>query len=103
MVCQTGMALAWTYALLAAPAIIPWWTFEPLVALTLLLALWWVLNNRLGASALITVAGTLTKYVPLLILFAVWRFWPVRRAWRFTALVAIALALVAGAAMGMGR
>lgn len=99
---QTGMALAWAYALLAAPAIVPWWTFEPLVALTLLLALWWLLNNRLGASALITVAGALTKYVPLLILFAVWRFWPVRRAWRFTAMVAVALILVAGLLWGWG-
>jgi len=99
---QTGMAPAWMYALLAAPAITPWWTFEPLVALMLLLALWWLLNNHLGASALITVAGVLTKYVPLLILLTVLRFWPVRRAWRFTALVVAALALVAGLLWGWG-
>ncbi len=99
---QTGIALAWAYALLAAPAIVPWWTFESLVALTLLLALWWLLNNRLGASALITVVGVLTKYVPVLILFTVWRFWPAGRAWRFTALVAVVPLMVAGLLWGWG-
>lgn len=98
----TGIALAWVYALLAGPAIVSWWTFEPLVALTMLLALWWSLNDRLWGAALVTVFGVLTKYIPVLILFTVWRFWSARRAWRFTALIALILILVAGLLWGWG-
>lgn len=99
---ETGAALAWVYALLAAPAIIPWWTFEPLVALSMILSVWWLLGGRPLASAAVTLAGALTKYVPVLILPAVWRFLPARQALRYTGAVLIGLGLALGMLWGWG-
>ncbi len=81
-----GLSLAWIYALLAAPLIISWWTFEPLVLLTILLALWALLHGRRDRSAAAAAVGILTKYTPVLILPAVWRFYPWRAAMRYTAI-----------------
>lgn len=94
----TGQAVAWVYALLAAPLILAWWTFEPLVALAILAALTALVEGRFGVSAGAAIAGALTKFVPLLVLPTVWRFTPWRRALRYTVVVggitALALALV---------
>ncbi|RPI99684.1 MAG: hypothetical protein EHM39_06090, partial [Chloroflexi bacterium] len=81
-----GLALAWVYALLAAPVIVSWWTFEPLVLLMILLALYSLLYGRSDRSAVAAAAGILTKYTPVLILPAVWRFYPRRVAARYTAI-----------------
>lgn len=79
-------ALPWVYALLAAPVIVPWWTFEPLVALLLLLALWWLLDGRADRAALATALGVLTKYIGVVLLPAVWRLRDRRFALRYTVL-----------------
>ncbi len=84
---NTGMALAWIYTLLLAPAVFLWWNFEPMVAFWLLLALWWLARGRETASALAAAVGTLTKFTPALLLGAVWRFRPPRVALRYTVLV----------------
>ena len=99
---QTGMGLVWVYSLLAAPAIISWWTFEPVMALSVLLSVWWLLDKRLGASALAVVVGGLIKYVPLLLVPGVWRFLPARLAWRYTAVVALTLGVVGAGLWGWG-
>lgn len=95
---ETAQALVWVYALLAAPLIFPWWTFETLVALAILAALAGLVAGRLGRSAGAVTVGSLTKYTPLLVLPAVWRFFPWRRALRMTVisvtLVGLTLALV---------
>ena len=99
---QTAMGLAWAYSLLAAPAIISWWTFEPVVVLSMLLSVWWLLDKRLGASALAVVVGGLIKYVPLLLVPGVWRFLSARLAWRYTAMVALTLGVVGAGLWGWG-
>jgi hypothetical protein len=86
---QTAAVLCWFYALLAAPIIFPWWDFEPLVAFTILLALAWLLRGRRDRSAVAAAVGVLTKYVPLLILPAVWRFYDRRAALRYTAITLV--------------
>ncbi|MBN2472337.1 MAG: hypothetical protein JXN59_16550 [Anaerolineae bacterium] len=83
---DTGLALAWIYALLLAPAVFIWWNFEALVAFALLLALWWLLQGREGRSALALLTGALVKFVPLVMLGAVWRYRDTRRALRYTLL-----------------
>lgn len=102
-----ALALAWAYALLAAPLITAWWTFEALVLFAILAALAGLVEGRFDRSAAATVIGALTKLTPLLILPAVWRFFPARRALRFTAitllLVGAALALIAGWGGALGR
>jgi hypothetical protein len=90
-------ALCWIYALLAAPIIFPWWTFETLVVFTILLALVWLLRGRRDRSAVIAALGILTKYTPALILLGVWRFYERRAALRYTA---ISL-LIAGGVFGV--
>jgi hypothetical protein len=94
---QTAVALCWFYALLAAPIIFPWWDFEPLVVFTIMLALAWLLRGRQDRSAVITALGILTKYVPVLILPVVWRFYDRRAAFRYTAITLI----VSGGVFGM--
>jgi hypothetical protein len=71
---NTGMALTWIYAVSAVPLVFVWWTFEPLVAFTFLLGLWWLLQGRDVRSAVVLGVGALTKFTPILMLGAVWRF-----------------------------
>ena len=80
-----GMALAWVYALLAAPLVFVWWNFEVLVAFLLLLGLWWLLEGRVIRSGAAVALGALTKFTPALLLGAAWRFCPRGTALRHTA------------------
>ncbi len=84
---QTGLALAWIYAVIAAPLVFTFWTFEPLVAFLLLLGLWWLLVKK-------DAIGALTKFTPALILGAVWRFRQPRKAGIYTSVVIGLFALV---------
>ncbi len=84
---NTGMALAWIYAVLLAPLAFTFWTFEPLVAFWLLLGLWWLLRGQDMPSAVAAAVGALTKFTPALLLGAVWRFRETRHAARYTAIL----------------
>jgi len=99
---QTGIALPWVYAVLAAPVIFSWWTFETIVVFFLLLALWWLLEGRDRRSAVVTAVGTLTKYTPILLLPAVWRFYDRRRAIQYTVISLLIVILVLGALIVWG-
>lgn len=92
----TGSALAWVYAVLAAPLIFVWWNFEPMVAFFLLLSLSAFLRGAEMRSALWAGVGALVKFTPALILGAVWRFRAVQRAARYTAVAALVFGLVYG-------
>lgn len=81
---DTGMALAWIYALLIVPLVFTFWTFEGLVTFTLLLSLWWLLNGYELKSAVMLGVGALFKFTPALALGAVWRYRPKQRALRIT-------------------
>jgi hypothetical protein len=81
---DTGLALAWIYAVLLAPVVFLWWTFEAIVAFALLLGIWWLITGRQDRSALAVLFGALTKFVPLVLLGAAWRFLNWRMALRFT-------------------
>ncbi len=98
-----GIALSWTYVLLAAPLVLTWWNFEPFVTFLALGALWLLLSDAGDRSALLTALGALTKYVPILLLPAVWRFWPRARALRYTMLSLGVVALTLGALWSWGR
>jgi hypothetical protein len=76
---STGMALAWVYAVLAAPLVLVWWTFEPLVALAFLLGLRWLLERRDFPAGVMIGFGALVKFTPALLLGALLRFSPGRR------------------------
>ncbi len=97
-----GVALSWAYALLAAPLVLTWWNFEPLVLLLTLGALWKLLEGAEGRSALLTALGALAKYVPILLLPTVWRFWPRARALRYTLVSAGLVALTLGGLLAWG-
>ena len=81
---DTGLALAWVYAVLLAPAVFLWWTFETMVCFSLLLAVWWLVRARDDRSAVAAAVGGLIKFVPLVVLGAVWRFRPWKVALRYT-------------------
>ncbi len=91
---ETGLGLAWIYAVLLAPAIFLWWTFETLVALTLLLSIMWLIEERDGRSAVWAAVGGLVKFVPLVVLGAVWRFRDWKAALRYTLIALIIFGLV---------
>ncbi len=82
----TGAALAWVYALMAAPVVFMWWNFDSLVVLALLLGLWLLLIRADTGSALALVAGALVKFVPALLLGAVFRFRSPRQGLRYLAI-----------------
>jgi hypothetical protein len=91
---NTGMALAWIYALMLAPLVFTFWNFEPLVAFLLLLSLWWLLVKREVHSALVAGIGALTKFTPALIIGAVWRFRERNRALRYSAILVAVFGVV---------
>jgi hypothetical protein len=84
---NTGMALAWLYALLLAPLIISWWAFEGMAAFALLLALNWLLEKRDVTSAVAAGIGALVKFTPALMIGAALRFRPPRLAIRYILIV----------------
>lgn len=104
---ETGQALAWVYALLLAPLVFIFWTFEGLVAFFMLLSLWWLLRERDRLAGLGMALGALVKFTPLVLLGAVWRYRTIRRALVPTLISAgivagvYALFLVQNAAMTM--
>ena len=91
---DVGLALAWVYAVLLAPAVFLWWTFETMLAFWLLLSVWWLLYRRDDRSAAAALIGGLTKFVPLLMLGAVWRFRDWRSALRYTLIAVGGFALI---------
>lgn len=88
--------LGWVYALLAVPLVFSWWTFDAMTAFWMLLALAWLVEGREGRSAVVLGLGILTKYMPVLLLAAAWRFLSPGRALRYTAIVLAVVALVLG-------
>lgn len=63
-----------------------WWYFDALAVSFLLLGLYAALNRRDTLTGTALALGTLTKLFPALLLAAVWRFLPPRRAAWITAL-----------------
>lgn len=84
---NTGMTLAWLYALLIAPLVFIYWNFEPVVVFALLLGVSWLLREHDTRAALVAGVGALTKFIPALLLGAVWRWREPGRALRFTVIV----------------
>jgi hypothetical protein len=99
---RVAVALPWVYAVLAAPVIFPWWTFETMVVFFMLLALTWLLEGRNNRSALVTTLGTLTKYTPVLLLPAVWRFFDRKQALQYTVITLVIAGLVLGGLVAWG-
>lgn len=91
---KTGMALAWIYALLFAPLIFVFWTFEGLVAFCLLLGIWLLIDQRDRWFPLPMILGILIKFIPVLLLGALWRYRTCRQALAQTLLVLGAVVLV---------
>jgi len=89
-----GAVLSWVYALLLAPAIFIWWNFEPMVAFFLLWGLAALIDKRDMRSAVVALIGTLAKFTPALLVGVVWRFRPVGKALRYSAIVLGGFALV---------
>lgn len=77
---NTGMALAWVYALSIAPVVFMWWNFDSLVTFFLLWGVWLLLQKKDARSAVSVAIGALFKFVPVLIFGAVLRFREYRKA-----------------------
>jgi hypothetical protein len=84
----TGMALAWIYALMAAPTIHMWWNFDSWVAFFTLGAIWLLIRQQHTRSALMVAIGAFTKFISLLLFGVLIRFYSPRRA-----ILSIAIAL----------
>jgi hypothetical protein len=93
----TGFMLGWVYAVMAAPLVFLFWTFDVLVIFTMLLGVWWLLKGHSMASAVAAGVGTLFKLTPILITGAVWRYAPRRGAVRYTVVAVGGAAVVFGA------
>jgi len=72
--------LALAYALLPAPLILGWWTFDGLTTFWMLLGLWALLERRDAFAAGGIGLGVVTKLVPGLLLPVVWAARPPKRA-----------------------
>ncbi len=93
---DTAAWIAQVYAVLPAPLILGWWTFDGLTTFWMLLGLWALLERRDGLSAVAIGLGVVTKLAPVLLLPVVWRARPPMRAALITAGAAsLALMVVA--------
>ncbi len=77
---DTAQALSWIYAVLLAPLVFVFWTFEVVVAFLMLLSMWWLLKERDKWVGVGVALGVLVKFTPIVLLGAVWRYRSVRRA-----------------------
>jgi 4-amino-4-deoxy-L-arabinose transferase-like glycosyltransferase len=77
---ETANWLALVYALLPAPLILGWWTFDGLTTFWMLLALWALLERRDALAVGGIGLGVVTKLVPGLLLPVVWAARPPKRA-----------------------
>src|ERR1044071_6089322 len=71
---DTAQALAWIYAVLLAPLVFVFWTFEVVVAFFVLLSVWWLIKERDPLAGIGIALGTLVKFTPIVLLGAVWRY-----------------------------
>jgi hypothetical protein len=94
----TGMALSWIYALLAVPLIFSFWNFDSIVSFFTLLATAWLLVRKDNRSALVAGIGALSKFMPLIVVGAVWRYRNIREAIRYS-IIAVAVTVTGLLAM----
>jgi len=88
--------IAWVYVALYVPVFIWLSTFEAMTAFFVLLALLGLRRRRLGLSGLAIGLGTMTKFVPILLLATVWR----ERGWRAALVSGLVALAVCGAILG---
>ncbi len=99
---DTGIALSWVYALLVTPLVMTAWNFESIVIFTVLMGFRWLIQAKNIPSAAVISFGILTKYISVLILPVVWKFYPRCQAIIFSAFsLGIAL-VVLGALLAWG-
>jgi hypothetical protein len=95
---QTGLALGWIYALMAAPLVLTWWTFEPTVTFSVLASLAALIGRRDVRAALWAAFGALIKLWPLALIGVALRYRRPPLAARF-ALIAGGITAIGVAAM----
>jgi len=91
---NTGMALAWVYAVTVAPAIFMWWNFDAMMTFFLLLGLHYLLQKKHSKSAIAMGVGILVKFVPALMLGAVIRFRDAKQSIIYAVIAVITVAVV---------
>jgi len=90
---RVAVRTAWVYLALPVGMIYTWRTFDSMTTFWMLLALYWLLERKENRSAVALGLGVMTKYIPILLLPAVWAFRPVKTALRYT-LITLAVALL---------
>ncbi len=88
---ETSLKVAWIYSCLLAPIFFLWNGLDSLALFFTLLSLWWLLRHRHALSAVALGLGLMTKYLPGILLAAVWRFVKAGKALGYT-LIAAAVA-----------
>lgn len=91
---NTGMALAWVYALTVAPAVFMWWNFDAMMTFFFLLGLHFLLQKKESRSAIAVGIGVLVKFVPALMLGAVIRFRDTKQSVMYAVIAFAVVAIV---------
>ncbi len=88
--------IVWVYVALYIPVFIWLSTFEAMTAFFVLLALFALRRDRLGLAGLAIGLGTMTKFVPIVLLATVWR----GRGWRAALVSGLVATVVCAAILG---
>jgi hypothetical protein len=91
------------YGLLAAPLVLTWWTFEPMVTFAILLALDQLIVKRETRSALATAFGGLTKLWPVAMIAIFARFHSIQKTIRYALIAGIITVMGIGAVFAINR
>lgn len=99
---QAGLGLSWIYGLLAAPLVLTWWTFEPIVTFSILISVAFLIEDRDNRSALGAAFGALTKLWPLAMIAVVARFRTIRQTIRYGVIAGVVTVIGLAILLGIG-
>lgn len=94
-----GDLIGWVYALMPAPLILGFWNFESVVTFGVLLSLRFLIAPKATLAGGVIALGALTKFLPLALIGAAWRFLPRPGALRVTVISLVITTLGLGAVL----
>ncbi len=90
----TGITLAWIYGFAVAPAIFMWWNFDAMMNFFFLAGIYMMVRRQESRSAILIAIGFLVKFLPALLLAAVFRFRATKPSIRYVLISVVVGSLV---------
>jgi hypothetical protein len=70
----------WVYLVILIALPYCWWYLDPLVELTMIISIWAILEGKASKAGIFIALGVLTKFFPIVLLPAVWKYFDRKKA-----------------------